>query len=120
MKKTCGFLVVLLIFQSGHAFALSCHGTEPFWKADILKNTIKLTRLGGRVESFSIVKSEGAVGMKEEFLKSYFSSGARPVATVIRRECNDAMADYTYPQEIIIYTGRDTLYGCCGDPTPTL
>lgn len=118
MKKvvmTVIFLVLAgLVMYSDNSWATSCHGTEPFWSADIKNDQIVLNEIEKKtVLHYS--QATAAEGMKPEFLK-VFSDKRGPVAVLISASCNNGMSDEMFPQQFVLFLGNKTLFGCCGKP----
>jgi uncharacterized membrane protein len=114
------FLMVLVLtsFISTSALAIGCHGTEPFWSAEVSSDKIVLTFVGESQSTFPVVSTQGAWGYTADFLKVYTNDNG-PVAVMTSNKCSDSMSDFEYPNEIIIFTGGGTLYGCCGEGVAT-
>lgn len=112
--KTIKIILLTSLF-SANAFALECGGTEPFWGATVSKSSVDIRSLGEpENQSIAVTSVEAASGYTSEFLQIYKNDNG-PVAVVTSNKCNDSMSDYIYPKEIIIFTGSETFYGCCGD-----
>lgn len=114
--KTILFAISVLF--SFNALALNCHGTEPFWSAEITDTQVKLDEFGDK-SVLPITSKTGAAGFMSDFLQ-VFSSMNGPVAIVTSNKCNDSMSDFEFPHEVILFTGSTTLYGCCGEGVSTL
>ena len=111
----CAFFLV-----STQAFAINCHGTEPFWGAEITSDQVvyespDLTE----PMTYSITSVGAAAGYVSDFIQIYQNNNG-PVAIVKNQTCSDGMSDFDYPKEVIIFTGTATLYGCCGVGTPAV
>ncbi len=101
------------------AFAVNCAGTEPFWGAQILTDKIVLEGPGYEVPmALPVTSVSGASGLTADFLKVYSNDNGQ-VAVITSNKCTDGMSDYEFPNEIIIFTGTETLYGCCGEGVAT-
>lgn len=109
--------ILAVAFFSQNSFALDCHGTEPFWAANLTQEQVKLVDPVVQKETLlPVTRISRAAGYTEEFL-SVYSNGSTPVATVRKTDsCNNGMSEETYPQEVILFNGEETLYGCCGEP----
>ena len=106
--------LVLGIFCSTNAFAMSCAGTEPFWGAEISSDKIVLEGPGYETPlALPVTSVSGAWGFTADFLKVYSNDNGQ-VAVMTSNKCSDSMSDFEFPNEIIIFTGTGTLYGCCG------
>lgn len=115
MFKSILTLTTLALFNA-QALALDCRGTEPFWAATLTNSALTLEFPGEKVAPLPITSTKGASGMSEDFLKVYKDERG-PVAVLQSQECSDGMSDHIFPQEVILFTGSQTLYGCCGQPT---
>ncbi len=103
---------VSALFLCQNSFALDCHGTEPFFKAQVSSSLFTLENDGVK-DSQPITKVSTAVGTQESFLQ-VFSNDAGPVAVVKSAECNNGMSDEIFPKEVIIFSKGNVFYGCCG------
>lgn len=110
------FLSILVSLFSLNALALNCHGTEPFWSADLSTDKIVFDNFGD-VETFPVSEIDSAFGYTASFLQIY-KNNRGPVAIVTTNKCSDGMSDFEYPNEIILFTGTGTFYGCCGVGVP--
>ncbi len=112
MKIILTILACLTV--SSQAFAISCHGTEPFWGAEVSGQKVVVEMPGDQDAQAIPVNSVGdAAGFTSDYVQVYKNDNG-PAAVVIGNKCTDGMSDFTYPQEVIIFTGTATLYGCCG------
>lgn len=113
MKILLSILACLSV--SSQAFAISCHGTEPFWGAEITDKEVVLDYPGDeKVPELLVDEVGAAAGYVSDYIKVYKNQG-NPVAVVLGNKCSDGMSDFTYPQEVMIFNGSTTLYGCCGE-----
>jgi uncharacterized membrane protein len=117
MMKLLLSMAISLYFANS-AFAVSCHGTEPFWQAELNADSVVFTPAGSAPESQKVDEVTSAVGIAWAFMQVYQNSDG-PVAVVKTQECNNGMSDETFPQEVILFKNGDTYYGCCGVGTPT-
>ncbi len=115
------YLMALLVafpLLSQPALALNCFGTEPFWRAEISTQKLVLQKMSEEVAiSIPLTSRSGVAGYTQDFVQVHSNMNG-PVAVVTSTPCNDGMSDYTYPQQIILFTGADNLYGCCGRGVP--
>ncbi len=110
--KAFVFMILGLTFSSS-AFALNCHGTEPFWGATVSSTEITLEDPVLENKKVSVVqKVEAASGFTAEYM-SIYSDNRGPLAIVMTRECNNGMSDDIFPKEIILFTDSGVLSGCC-------
>lgn len=108
-------LTVLHANISEDTSALNCHGTEPFWGATLTEENVALEGPGFETPvSLPVTSVTGAAGYLADFLKVYSNQNG-PVAIVTSNKCSDGMSDFTYPREVILFSGSATLYGCCGE-----
>lgn len=109
-------LILTTTFIASQSFALDCAGTEPFWGATLSSDKIEVTDvvMEESITVMPVTEISGAHGYTSEFLQVYSNQNG-PVAIVTSNSCNDGMSDFTYPKEVIIFTGTGTLYGCCGE-----
>lgn len=109
-------LGVAALILSDYSFALNCHGTEPFWSAQLSADKVTVSLgLGKSITEIASVSSPlGMPDSENSFVRVYSSSNG-PVATTIAQQCNNGMSDDMYPYEIIIFTPNGSLYGCCGE-----
>lgn len=113
-----GLMVMTFLF-SLNALAIDCHGTEPFWRASVSEDKVILDQAGDiPILTLPINKVSGAAGFTSGFLKVYANNNG-PVAVVTSNKCNNSMSDDIFPNEIILFTGATTLYGCCGQGVVT-
>ncbi|MAF79242.1 MAG: hypothetical protein CME60_13860 [Halobacteriovoraceae bacterium] len=112
MKKM--ILLVIAAMFSLNTMALSCHGTEPFWGAEITKDLVSLDFIGEGIKEIPITEVHEAAGFVSGFVTT-FSSGGKPVAVTTSNKCNNSMSDHIFPKEVIIFLGETVLYGCCGE-----
>ena len=112
------FSILASIFLlSGNALAVSCHGTEPFWGAEVTKDKIVLNMVGFEADApktLAVSSVSGAAGYTASFLKVYSNQGKK-VAVMTSNKCDNGMSDHIFPNQIIIFNGAETLYGCCGE-----
>ena len=117
MKTSFVFLFVALF--SGQAMALSCHGTEPFWGAEISpEKVIFIDPILESEKTIDLVSKEAPAGFSDSFMQIYTNANG-PVAVVTSNKCSDGMSDFVYPNELILFTDNGTLYGCCGEGVAT-
>ena len=108
-------IVTASFLFSLNAAAIDCHGTEPFWGAEISDQKVVLEGPGYEPSLTLPVNSvSGAAGFTADFLKVYSNDNGQ-VAVVTSNKCSDSMSDFIFPNEVIIFTGSTTLYGCCGE-----
>ncbi len=109
------FAILACLTVSSQAFAISCHGTEPFWGAEVSKQQVVVEMPGDQGPQTIPVNAIGAAaGFTSDYVQVYKNDNG-PAAVVIGNKCTDGMSDFTFPQEVIIFTGTTTLYGCCGE-----
>ncbi len=89
MKK---LILIAAALISVNSMALSCHGTEPFWSAQINEESVTFEFAGEEAE----VLSSDSVSLNDV-------------------ECNNGMSDFMYPFEVVIKVGHGSVYGCCGE-----
>lgn len=106
------FLFLSGMLMSASAFALECHGTEPFWGAWVTDEKVEFSFTDEKVSVFPVTKVEAAMGMSVDYM-SIYSDARGPLAVVTTRECNNGMSDEIFPKEVLIFTGRGVLSGCC-------
>ncbi|MGY6535701.1 MAG: SH3 domain-containing protein [Pararhodobacter sp.] len=99
------------------ATALSCFGTEPFWRMEFFLPTHRAEFHGVNEGGFELVTDAGALPATRfpPTLAVPFS-GTREGMAVMRGEaCNDGMSDMDFGISVLIYWRRDTegLSGCC-------
>ncbi|NCN41272.1 hypothetical protein GW916_08480 [bacterium] len=107
-----------LLVTSASSYALSCHGTEPFWSAEISENNLSFDQFTYPSVSYDVTKVSPANGFSSDYIQVY-SDDRGPLAVVKSDKCSDGMNDADFPKEIIIFTGSGTYFGCCGEGTPT-
>lgn len=110
--------LVATFLLSANALALDCHGTEPFWNATISDQEVYLSGSGYEPGiTYAVSEVNGPEGMQESFAQVYYGELGRyqPLAVVTSTKCSDGMSDFEFPQEIFLFTGTETLYGCCGE-----
>lgn len=105
-------LLASLLLMSAEAFSLECHGTEPFWAAQVSNEKIELSYPDETGSSFTVTRVESPFGVSGEYM-SVYSDARGPLAVVTARECNNGMSDEIFPREVLIFTGTGTLVGCC-------
>lgn len=107
-------MIILVLIMSNPSFAeeIRCHGTEPFWGATIKKEKLVFRGIPN-TKVTPITGVSGASGYNASFLQ-LFSNESGPVAVVIARTCSDSMSDFDFPQQVVIFDGENTYYGCCG------
>ncbi len=112
--KSLVFGVLASLF-SLNALAIDCHGTEPFWAAEVADDKVVLEGPGYEPAlTLPVTNVSGAAGYTASFLQ-VFSNNNGQVAMVTSNECNNGMSDHIFPNEVYIFTGSTTLYGCCGE-----
>ncbi len=117
MKSMFSFFVFALL--TSNAQALNCSGTEPFWGATVSDDKIVLEGPGYETPySIAVTGVTSAIGISADFLKVYSNDNGQ-VAVVTGNKCTDGMSDFEFPNEIILFTGSGTLYGCCGEGVAT-
>ncbi|KAB7615546.1 hypothetical protein F9L33_01925 [Amylibacter sp. SFDW26] len=93
----------------------TCGGTEPFWSADVTKDTLSFSVIGEEPQMEPIEWAGPAQGRPEDFIKGIT---AGPYTAVMRKQiCSDGMSDQEYPWAIVMMnrTGDDVqmVEGCC-------
>ncbi len=110
-------LVTFGLIMSSPALAIECHGTEPFWGALVNENKISLKSIAEDMKHFDVTKTYGAAGHTEEFIKIYADERG-PLAVIKANKCDNGMSEDIFPKQIVLFSGSQTLYGCCGEPLP--
>ncbi|WP_423141240.1 COG3650 family protein [Parablastomonas sp. CN1-191] len=87
-------------------------GTEPFWSADIVGDTVAWSAPDGPGSTFAITRRatpEGAVlvGRLDQ---------ANFVLAIARRDCSDGMSDRTYRWRAVLRRNGQSLPGCAETP----
>ena len=110
MKAILLTLVVGLF--STQALAFNCHGTEPFWGAEVTDSMVTLEAVDKpEKQTYQIKNVEAAIGTPNV---TAYSDSRGPVAVVKQASCSDGMSDDEFGQEVMIFTTDGVLYGCCG------
>ncbi len=112
MKKL--ILLSMAALFSMNTMALSCHGTEPFWGAEISETEVVVDLIEVQEKVLPVTDIIEAAGFASGFVTTY-SNNKVPVAVTSSNECNNGMSDHIFPKEVIIFLGDSVLYGCCGE-----
>jgi len=107
-------LVLIVSLFSVNALALNCHGTEPFWSAEVSDEKVDFLDFDDKVQSTRITEVKAASGFTSSFMQIYVNARG-PVAVVTSNTCSDSMSDFAFPKEIILFTDMGVRYGCCGE-----
>lgn len=94
---------------SEYSAEFGARGTEPFWRADVVGGSVKITQ----TDAPEIVATNAGLAVTGHKATWTAQAGAKPVVlTVIKTACSDGMSDLAYAYTAELKLGETTLKGC--------